>query len=220
MPKTPVIDPEKPTETPEVPPTEATETPSADPAAEALRILQEMQQVTPKTTEVPKHVPSYADVREKIKEETGWTDAQVDFHLRSVSAAAAPAKKAEVFTDLEEKFSDFKDLKKSINKELESYPPESHADPVLLEKIYWMERGKKMSTPPTTTKPAAPKASEERPRIAPGYNGFESGSDTGGGGGSGAAALVGEEKELARRMGISEDKWNKSKSSRVIKDLK
>jgi hypothetical protein len=206
-------DPEKPAEDQETPP----QAPPAgeDPAAEALKILKEIQGNSEKKPAVAAPAAqSYSEVREKIKTETGWSDAQVDFHMRSINAAGASGRKAEAFLDLDERFKDFKDFKKAINKELETYPAETHGDPVLLEKIYWMEKGKKSAAQPAT--PSRPNAPERR--IVAGYPGFDAGVD-GGARTPSAGPLVGEEKELARRMGIPEEKWNKSKSSRNIREL-
>lgn len=188
----------------------------------ALRILEEMQKNPPKVDAAAgaSGTPTYAQVREKIKAETGFTDAQVDFHLRTTAAAAASGRKYEIFTDMEDKHKDFKDFRKAINKELEAYPPEQHGDPVLIEKIYFMEKGKAGSkAPPPGGAPRGGNANEAgRQRVAAGYNGFE--PSGGGDGGGGSSVLVGEEKELARNMGISEAAWNKAKASRAVKDLK
>ncbi len=219
-----IADPEKPPEAPEgeeAPETVEAPPPEAeDPAVQALKILKDMQATPEKPKAAPAPAqPTYAEYREKIKAETGYTDAQVDFHLNSIANTVGPMQKQLTEMQLKDKFPDFKDMKGDIDEELKSYPPSMHGDPVLLEKIYWMSKGKKMATSPPTPRtpnpPPAPASSGRR--IAQSYSGFDSGVDSTGG--SKPAALQGQEKELARRMGVPEDKWAKSKTTKVIKEL-
>lgn len=190
----------------------AEETPAEDdPAVKALKILEGMQAAAatpkPKTGEVSA-TPTYADVCAKIKSETGWTDAQVDFHLRSLGEVSGPIQKQVNMMKLSQKFPDFKNYEADIEEELKQYPAASQGDPVLIEKVYYMAKGRK---------PASAKKNSGDTRIVADYPGFESGTERSSGK---STALTGTEKELARRMGISEDKWNKAKTTKSVRDLK
>jgi hypothetical protein len=201
--------------------------PAADPNAAALQLLEKIQKTlsdrTPATASPAPATtqPSYQQVREKIKEETGWSDAQVDFHLRSVAEANAGTAEKVAWMELKDTFKDLDTYKADMQEELKSYAPTQKADPVLLQKVYYMVKGRKMNTPPPTPagRPVTPAPDGAPPRrIAQPYPGAV--PPGGGDRRPGGQELTGEAKELARRMGVPEDRYVECSKTRKIKDLK
>lgn len=161
-------------------------------------------------------------MREAIKEKTGYTDEQVDFHFNSLAEAMAPMREQMSWMTLEKKFKDIPELKAEMEEELKAYPATMRGDPVLMEKVYFMSKGKKMSnqpTPqPTPQRQPTPQPNVVSRRVANDYPGFSPSSDNSSGGGR-QVQLSNEQRELSRRMGIKEEDYIEYMDRKPVRDF-
>ena len=201
----------------------------SDAGQEALKILQDIQKnlnVNDRAaTEAPKPAqPTYEQIRQDIKERTGWTDAQVDFHLESLQNAQAVPMEKLTWMELEKRFPDLETYRADMNEELKAYPAARRGDPVLLEKIYFMSKGRKMDqTPrqvPSSNGNPSPARSTDvvQRRVAQPFPGSVPSQDTGNRAPS--KTLSTEQKELARRMGVPEERYIECMDNKPIRNLK
>lgn len=201
-----------------------------DPNAQALEILKGIEATLKNGGAAPKKgdpapVATFSEYRDKVKAETGWTDAQVDFHIKSLGEVQGEVMGKLHMNDLREKHKeDFDKLRPAIDEELKRYPPAMKGDVALIENIYFMVKGKNMSgTPiPPAAKPPVPNkggAGAPTRRIVSDFPNPDPGLDGGAGGGEGKV-LSDQEKQLARGMGISEADWDKAKQSQIIRRKK
>lgn len=163
-------------------------------------------------------------MREAIKEKTGYTDEQVDFHFNSLAEAMAPMREQMSWMTLEKKFKDIPDLKSEMEEELKAYPAAMRGDPVLMEKVYFMSKGKKMSNQPTP-QPTPQRQPTPQPsgnvvsrRVANDYPGFSPSTDGSAGGGR-QVQLSNEQRELSRRMGIKEEDYIEHMDRKPVRDF-
>lgn len=159
-------------------------------------------------------------MREAIKEKTGYTDEQVDF----LAEAMAPMREQMSWMTLEKKFKDIPDLKADMEEELKAYPAATRADPVLMEKVYFMSKGRKMSSQPTP-QPTPQRQPTPQPsgnvvsrRVANDYPGFSTSTDGSTGGGR-QVQLSNEQRELSRRMGIKEEDYIEHMDRKPVRDF-
>lgn len=187
--------------------------PAADPdSAEALRRLDEISRKLdqPRTPATPSNP---ADEMERLKAETGLTEEQIRYQQQLLANAVAPVQEKMAWMDLQTRFPDLQKFKAEMDKELkDGYSPMQKANPVILEKVYYLVKGRTMSQTPTPQPPPP-----TRTRIA-GFPGSQPGGDSSNRGG--AAVLTDEEKQYARVAGISEDQYRKAKGSKYVRDLK
>ena len=163
-------------------------------------------------------------MREAIKEKTGYTDEQVDFHFNSLAEAMAPMREQMSWMTLEKKFKDIPDLKTEMEEELKAYPAAMRGDPVLMEKVYFMSKGRKMSSQPTS-QPTPQRQPTPQPsgnivsrRVANDYPGFSPSTDGSAGGGR-QVQLSNEQRELSRRMGIKEEDYIEHMDRKPVRDF-
>jgi len=112
--------------------------------------------------------------------------------------------------ELKAEFPDFKDHEKAIDAELSQYDPVKRGDKVLIRKIYFMTKGEAVTKAPK--KEVTDGVTRERISGA----GEPSAVGQGGGGGSSAPKLSDEEKNAARKMGVSEADYHKWKGTTII----
>lgn len=191
-----------------------------EPVVEVLKEIREkLDKVKepPKDTEVPKQ-PTYADERASLQKRLGFTDEQMRAHEETIIRSQAPQIEATGWASLEKKH-DLDKYRAEIAEELKLYPQERR-DPVIMEKIYHMVKGKHAdSQPPKKDEPKT-----ERVRSGPGYDGGGPGMPSGGGDGSTAGddeKLSDVEKMVAAKLGVNEKDYAKSRNAgRTIKELK
>lgn len=220
----------KDSEQPPVPETtpvpESTPTPSPEPSP--LDIVKDIQtkvdqMAAEKQPPVVNTQMTPQQMRDAIKEKTGYTDEQVDFHFNSMAEAMAPMREQMAWMSMEKKFKDIDSVKADMEAELKTYPAAMHGDPVLMEKIYFMAKGKKMSSQPT---PQQNPPQRQQPtsgnvvsrRMATDYPGFNQGSDSSSGGGR-TVQLSNEQREFARRMGQKEEEYIEHMDRKPIRDF-
>lgn len=171
---------------------------------EALKALADIQQrwanqQTPASTQ-----NDVEKIREQIKERTGWTDDQIDFHQQSMINAVAPLREQMSWMQLEKSHPDLSRYKDAMEKELaDGYTPAQRSDPRILEKIYYLAKGRAMEQQPPSSRPAG-----QAPKPAPAYQGMGGGTDTGSR--PSDSGLTAEQKEYARRLGVGEEAYKKS----------
>lgn len=167
--------------------------------------------------------PDPAAIREKIKEETGLTDAQLDFIERdrkmAVMGAVAPLQEKVAWSDLKEKVGGIDpEVKRIMDDELKAYPPERRGDPVLLEKVYYMGIGRATASGKYNPNPAPSEEDDVVSRRVVAGRGSLTGLSTGSG--SSKPKISAEEDVIRRKMNISEEEWMSSKSTSIIGNLK
>lgn len=166
--------------------------------------------------------PSPMQVREAIKEKMGYTDDQVDFYLSSLNHATAPMREELAWMKMEKKFSDISNVKSEMEEELKAYPVEMRGDPVLLEKVYFMSKGKKMTNnpppPPSNQNHQRTPPNVVSRRVANDYPGFNPSSDNSNSGGR-QVNLTNEQRELSRRMGIKEEDYIEHMDRKPVRDF-
>jgi len=155
-----------------------------DPVMDVLKDLQEkvnaIQKPAEEKPEPVKTVPSWVQERESEKKAMGFTEEQMQAHERSIARAQAPVTEQAAWSTLEKR-QDLDKYRKEIQDELKIYRPEAKtAD--LLEKIYFMVKGRHADSAPASSAPVKPRPGERvassRVSGGPGYTGSEGGSST------------------------------------------
>lgn len=163
--------------------------------------------------------PTYADRRAELQKSLGFTDSQMAAHEQMIRENNAPMVEQQGWSKLEKR-SDIETYRKEIESELAIYPVDRRT-PDVMEKIYYMVRGKHADSKPVTKEPAK----VERTRVSggPGYTGSEpgmSGRDSGGEG-AGDQELDDREKFVADKLGVGHAEYAKSKKvGKEIRELR
>lgn len=120
-------------------------------AAEALKIAKELEDKVRASKPVEEEVPDVdpADLlhspefRAKAKEATGMTDAQIDFVVKTAAAASANSNSSTAIEKVAAAHpADFGRYRTAIEKELQKYPAEKRGNKEIIEKLYYVEKGK------------------------------------------------------------------------------
>ena len=173
-----------------------------------VKVLEDIKAgMAPKDTPEPvSSGPSAQDIREETRKQLGFTEEQMRAHEGMIRRSQAPLVESAGWARLEKK-TDIDSLKKDIEEELKIYPPENRT-PDIMEKVYYMVRGKKADSQPA----AAPKKKEEGgssrvvyTRARP-YTGSEEGVAGAGDSGVGEE-LTEQEKHIADRLGVPHDRY-------------
>lgn len=226
------MDQPKSSETPETPETPAEETPAAteapetpaapeskpatpDQVQEALAAIAAINQKLNREP-TPDNADAVTKLREQIKDQMGWTDAQLDFHQNSVMNAVAPVQEELQWLRLEKSHADLPKYKEAMLKELSEYSPAQRANPIILEKVYYLAKGRAMEQQPPTSRPAG--SETPKPKIAPSYGGMGSGTDPGAR--PAGSTLNDEQREYARRLGVPEDAYKRAMATKNVRELK
>ena len=151
-----------------------------DPVMDVLKEIQEKVDKLPKDGVKPEAAvpaaPNYADRRAELQKSLGYTDQQMAAHEEMIMRANAPVIERTAWSHIEKR-PDIETYRKEIEAELAIYPQERRT-PDILEKVYYMVRGKHADA-----KPAAPAkgGSREDVRVSrgPGYTGAEPGLTSG-----------------------------------------
>lgn len=151
-----------------------------DPMMDVLKEIQDKVSKLPKGDEKPEAAvpitPNYSNRRAELQKSLGYTDQQMAAHEEMIMRAQAPVIERTAWSHIEKR-PDIETYRKEIEAELAIYPQERRT-PDILEKVYYMVRGKHADT-----KPAAPAkgGSREDVRVSrgPGYTGAEPGLASG-----------------------------------------
>lgn len=200
-----------------------------DPVMDVLKEIQEKVDKLPKGDEKPEvttpSAPTYADRRVELQKSLGYTDQQMAAHEEMIMRANAPVIERTAWSHIEKR-PDIETYRKEIEAELAIYPQERRT-PDILEKVYYMVRGKHADSKPAA--PAAKGGSREDVRVSrgPGYTGAEpglaGGSDEKGGEGE---ELDDKEKYVVSKLReggieITEKDYAKSRNAgRNIRELR
>ncbi len=191
-----------------------------DQMAKTNEILQSIQERL-KPTETPP--PSHDDVRKVIKEKTGLSDAGVDWVIQmnreAVTSAVAPLQEKMAWNEIKSakgstSFPVTPEIEKAMQEELKQYPVHLRGDPVLLEKVYYVEVGKaaaKGNFPKKVDDSADPVVRRTIVNNNPNPAGNSSSSAPAGG-----TKLSDQEKDVARKMGVSEADYARYKGNPVV----
>jgi hypothetical protein len=155
--------------------------PKPDPVADVLKDLSAKVDALKKAEEKPAEektptVPSWQVEREAEKKALGFTEEQMQAHERSIARQQAPMVEQTAWATLEKR-QDLDKYRKEIEEELKIYRPEVR-NPDLLQKIYFMVKGRHADSAPAAA--PAPKPGERvassRVSGGPGYSGTEGGT--------------------------------------------
>jgi len=175
--------------------------------------------------------PTREEIRERIKAQTGYTDAQLDFHEQSmqsvVSAATAPLQEKVAWAELKEEVGKIDpEIEKEMREELKQYPANLKGDKVLLQKVYDMSwarvnRKKMAANPPP---PKSDDTGESMPdnvvsrRIVSPNQGSSQGLSTGGS--KSGPKLSDDERKVAKRFNMTDEEYAKFKNNADVTTLK
>lgn len=222
--------------------TEAATTTEEKPAGEAAPTDATNKEVVAAIKEVKEALaskgesnPTPQEIRDAIKEKTGFTDAQLDM-VQQMSRASTEMSGKKV-AELQEKvaWSEFKDdhggridpaVEKLMKEELKAYDVSSRGDKVLLRKVYLLAKGTLAETSEKARK--ADPANNDKAngsdniigRRAMGQPGSADGLETGVSKGKGGDGLTDQEKDMADRMHIKHEDYEKAKSTKIVSQLK
>lgn len=199
------------------------ETKDAPPVNEEItKVLEDLRSAADKLNkpaEEPRTMPPMPDRRAALQKSLGYSDEQMAAHEEMIMRAQAPVIENTAWTRLEKK-PDLENYRKEIEAELAIYPQERRT-PDLMEKIYFMVRGKHADSKPAG---AAPKGDAHRSRVSsgPGYSGADPGLSAGGGsGGPADDELDDREKFVADKLGVGYKEYAQSKKAgKEIRELR
>lgn len=201
-------------------------------------VVNALKEVKEELTKKGDPAPTRAQIREALKEKTGFTDAQLDV-VEQMQAAAANHNSKQV-AELQAKvvWNDFEkerggkieaSLEKIMKDELKNYDISAQGDKVLLEKVYYMSLGI-LADKAAKAKKADPNANDklnesekiERRTIVETNKGSVQSLETGAkkGGGNLADSLTDDEKNMSIKMGIKPEDYAKAKQSKIVGEHK
>lgn len=182
--------------------------------------------------------PTRAQIREALKEKTGFTDAQLDVVEQMQAAAANHSSKKVAELEAKVVWNDFEkerggkieaSLEKIMKDELKNYDISAQGDKVLLEKVYYMSLGI-LADKAAKAKKADPNANDklnesekiERRTIVETNKGSVQSLETGTkkNGGNLADSLTEDEKSMSIKMGIKPEDYAKAKQSKIVGEHK
>ena len=193
-----------------------------DPVMDVLKDLQEKVNAIQKPTE-EKPTVSSVDQRASLQKRLGFTDDQMAAYEESQAKMNAPVVAQTGWARLEKR-SDLDKYRKEIEKELEIYRPELHT-PEIMEKIYFMVKGRHADSAPAPETKTSPKPGERvassRVSGGPGYSGAEGGSSTEKEQADKSEQLTEAEAVTAKKLGVDEKRFALARNSgRDITPLK
>lgn len=195
---------------------EETAAEGADAKDDTREILEDIRETIKNKPEEKK--PPVEDHRERWKKDFGFDDKQVDGAQKIALETMAQFQKAErtMWADLAKKFPDITEFRDAIEEELseDGYTPQHRVNPSLVEKVYWMRKGKSMSTTkkPEPVKKAADTKVVSR-KIATGFPERETSMGKGDEGSE--VTLTEEEKQYTTMFdNVTERDYETSKKSR------
>lgn len=200
-------------------------------SAEAMKILKDIQEKldgkpAEKTTEKEDEAPDPEKELERESKRTGMTKEALRRQDERIALAQAPIIERQAWDSMERGHKDLSEYRDEVKKELENYQP-VYRTPELIEKLFWMVKGRSVDKRGSAAPVPQPKPKE---RISGGYSGSEASLS---GGGSGdrdtEPKLSDEEKEVVDRLGsaaaplgcdLDEKGYERAKKSRKIGQFK
>ena len=171
-----------------------------DPVMDVLNELnkkvEELQKPAEKKPEASQ-VPDWKVQREAERKALGFTEEQMNAHERTIARAQAPIIERTAWSSIDKK-PEIETLRKEIEEELRIYRPEQKT-PELMEKIYYMVRGKHADSKPAGTASKGSKVETTRVSGGPGYTGQEPGMS----GGREESATANEELDDREKFVVS-----------------
>lgn len=186
-------------------------------AAEALKIAKELEDKVKASKPVEEEVPEIdpADIlhspefRAKAKEATGMTDAQIDFVVKTAAAASASSNSSTAIEKVAAAHpGDFDRYRAAIEKELQRYPAEKRGNKEIIEKLYYVEKGKDAEKN---------NGRSNRPTIR-GSSG-PTGTGLNGSDGRGGNDLSDDEHKIAQKYGMTDKEYQDVKGEKQIHKL-
>lgn len=118
-----------------------------EPKNETVEILKKIdEKLTKQEPAGPTQQELYQQKRERLKEQFGWNDAQVDLHEAEQREAMAPIKEELAWTKIKSEQPNLTpEIEAEMKAELSQYPAHSRADKALIEKVFYMALGKQRS---------------------------------------------------------------------------
>jgi hypothetical protein len=165
-------------------------------------------------------IPSWQDQREESRKKLGFTEEQMRAHEELIDRKQAPVIENLGWNQLE-KHKDLDKYKKEIEAELSIYPASART-PAIMEKVYFMVKGKHAESQPAPDPKATPRNPTTRVSSGPGYSGSDPGLPAGGTQEEGTEEnLDDREKFVASKLGVTEKDYAKSRNvGRAIRELK
>jgi hypothetical protein len=186
-----------------------------DAVTEALEEIKKKLENPPVREEAPVRTgPTVDERRAEIQKKMGYTDEQMSAHEEMIMRSQAPLIENTGWTRLEKK-PDIENYRKEIEAELAIYPQERRT-PDVMEKIYFMVRGKKLDSKPPEKKPeSGTRVVDSKVSRGPGYSGAEPGLSGSGGAddSKGEEELSDVEKFVAAKLGVSDKDYQTSKAA-------
>lgn len=207
------------------------------PDATNTDVVNALKEVKEELKQKGEPAPTREQIREAMKEKTGFTDTQLDLveQMQRATANASSKKVAELqekvtWNEFEKEVGGRIDssLEKIMKEELKEYPVESRGDKVLLQKVYYMSLGiqadklaKARRADPANNDKLSTDPKIERTTIVETNKGSVQGLDGSGKSNINAGdKLSDDEKTIANKMGISHNDYAKSKSSIIVGEKK
>ena len=182
--------------------------------------------------------PTRSQIREALKEKTGFTDAQLDVVEQMQAATATHSSKKVAELQEQVSWNAFEKerggkidptIEKIMKDELKAYSIEDRGDKVLLEKVYYMSLGIQADKV-AKAKKADPNAGDklndsdkvERRTIVETNKGSVTGLESGTkkGGGNLVDSLSEDEKAMSAKMGIRAEDYAQAKQSKIVGERK
>lgn len=194
-----------------------------DPVMDVLKDLQEKVSKIPKGDEKPIEerkaptVPTYADQRASLQKRMGFTDDQMAAYEESQNRIQAPIIAQTGWSHIEKR-SDIDKYRKEIEDEIRTggYPKERQT-PDVMEKIYFMVKGRHADSAPAEERRAAPKPGERvassRVSGGPGYSGSEGGSSTEKEATDKSEDLTEQEATVSKKLGVDPKRFALARNS-------
>ena len=193
-------------------------------------VVSAIKEVKEALTKSDRPAPSRQQIRDMLKDKTGFTDAQLDV-VEQMQAASTTISSKKV-AELQEKvaWAEFKDevggrldsgLEKIMKEELSQYEPELRGDKVLIKKVFYLAKGIMAEKIEKAKKADVNNADNIVGRkIVDNTPGSASGLDGGAKPAGKTNDLSDDEKIVAKKMGVTEDDYAKSKTTKIISQLK
>lgn len=207
------------------------------PAVSNADVVNAIKEVKDALSKPGQPAPTRQQIREALKDKTGFSDAQLDVvEQMQASAVSHNSKKVAeleakvVWNDFEKEMGGKIDpgVEKLMKEELKGYDIQAHGDKVLLQKIYYMTLGmqadkaaKQRKADPNANDKPNDNANIERRTIVESNKGSVTGLNaTEKKPSSGSEQLSDDEKTVASKMGISADDYARAKGTKVVSRLK
>lgn len=194
---------------------------------ELTKVLEELKTAADRLTkteeEKPKPVVNTNTINERraaLQKSLGFNDEQMLAHEQMIRDSQAPLIETQAWSALDKK-SDIDTYRSEIQQEISLYPQASRT-PELLEKVYYMVRGKHADSKPATKDSKSSGVERTRVSSGPGYSGNDPGlSSSGSDPKTESTELDEKEKFVADKLGVDHKGYAQSKKvGKEIRELR